>query len=114
MNASSSADLPFKLSGFDCQGAGEARSCVRYEFSAFFKLDSAAQALGFEHSVAINWLADQADEDGYLDVWRMGSMEGGVTPAHMRYQLDAFISSVWAAQETVYPPKRTAGSSSKR
>lgn len=109
INARSSDKLPFKLKGYDCRGAGDSKSCVRFELSAFFRLDDPAQAQAVEHSLAINWLADQSGDDGYLDVWRMGSLEGGVTRAHMRYQLQAFIAAVWAAQEVVYPPKTARG-----
>lgn len=110
ISARSSDKLPFKLKGYDCRGAGDAKSCLRFEFSAFFMLDDEAEATAQEHRLAINWLADQSSSDGYLDVWRMGSLEGGVTRAHMRYQLRAFISAVWAAQESVYPPKTSTGS----
>ena len=110
MTVRSSDKLPFKLKGFDCRGVGEAKSCVRYEFVAYFRFDGEEEAARYERDLAINWLADQSSDDGYLDVWRMGSLEGGVTRAHMRYQLRAFIDAVWAAQETVYPPKTATGS----
>lgn len=110
MSARSSDKLPFKLKGYDCRGVGEAKACVRFEFVAFFRFDGEEEAARYEHDLAINWLADQSGDDGYLDVWRMGSLEGGVTRAHMRYQLRAFIDAVWSAQETVYPPKSATGS----
>jgi hypothetical protein len=102
-------DLPFTLTGFDCRGSGETKSCPRYEISASFSMESEAEAARLEHRVAMNWIVDSSDENGYLDVWRQFSLEGGVTRGHLKNELQGFVNALLNVVDIVYPPKSATG-----
>ncbi len=94
-------ELPVTLKGLGCRGAGEAKRCEEFQFSAYFAFDTEAEAAAQEHALDVIWLADKR-YDNELMVWRMGFV-GGTTRTHMLKTFIVFVETVWAAQAIVYP-----------
>ncbi len=93
--------LPVMLKGLSCHGAGDAKRCEEFQFSAYFAFDSEAEAAAQEHALDVIWLADKR-YDNELMVWRMGFVSGA-TRTHMLKTFLVFVETVWAAQAIVYP-----------
>lgn len=93
--------LPVTLKGLGCHGAGDAKRCEEFQFSAYFAFDTETEAAAQEHALDVIWLADKR-YDNELMVWRMGFV-GGTTRTHMLKTFLVFVETVWAAQAIVYP-----------
>jgi len=102
--------LPVTLKGMGCRGAGDAKRCEEFQFSAYFAFDTEAEAVAQEQALDIIWLADKR-YDNELTVWRMGFV-GGTTRSHMLKTFIVFVEAVWAAQAIVYPQTPDEGGAS--
>lgn len=90
------------LQALDCRGQGEDKKCAIYVFEAAFKMENDQRAAQLERDLALNYVADRATGSVY-SVWRMGTLNDGVTEAQLRGDLERFMQTVWATSAKAWP-----------
>lgn len=100
-------EAPVYLRGYECRGVGDAKRCEDFKLSAWFGLDSEAEALAMEHTVDIVWLSDMQDGDE-LRIWRY-EFVSGATRERLLKTFRTFVDTMWAAYDIIYPKSPDAG-----